>query len=194
MLSFKTHLEENIRSYGSYAEYDLKRKIIEIGQKHHLDKLVDDPDPGVRAMVADRGYKEHLDKLVDDPHPTVREVVILPDKNSMTTRPHKEHLDKLVKDSSADVRRRVARYGNDEHRDILVNDREPEVREEVAWYGNQGHLDKLHNDKSYYVRQVVTTRSKNIEALKHMSIHDVNPAVKYRAMSRLQALKDEQST
>lgn len=191
MRSFKSYLEETAKMY---ADYDLKRKIIEIGQKHHLDKLADDPEPGVRAMVAERGYKEHLDKLVDDPHPFVREVVIIPNPNSITPKPHKEHLDKLMKDSSADVRRRVARYGNDEHRDVLVNDREPEVREEAAWYGNQGHLDKLSNDPSRYVRQVVVARSKNIETLNHMSIHDGSPAIRHSALARLETLKNEQST
>lgn len=95
--------------------HNIKMKLIGVGQKHHLDKIVNDPDWRVRAEVARRGFKEHLDKLVNDPDVIVRAEV--------ADAGHPEHLDKLVNDPNENVRWVVATKTMDrEHLKKLASD------------------------------------------------------------------------
>lgn len=71
--SFKSHLHEGKTS----SDIKLKVKIAKMGQKHHLDKLVDDPSAQVRLSVAKRGFPDHLEKYVDDPNYNVRREVAI---------------------------------------------------------------------------------------------------------------------
>lgn len=95
-------------------ETAIKLKIASVGEKRHLDRLVNDGDAEVRSAVARRGFKEHLDKLVHDHHWFVRLHVA---ENGQ-----KEHLDKLVHDPEDSVRRSVARKGFIDHLPILLAD------------------------------------------------------------------------
>lgn len=51
---------------------EMKISIARKGQKHHVDRLVDDPSPSVRKAVAERGFDDHLRKLINDSNRQVR--------------------------------------------------------------------------------------------------------------------------
>lgn len=137
----------------SSEDIRLKNKIAEVGQEHHLDKLVDDPSTNVRCSVAKRGFKKHLDKLVNDPDYLVRDCVA-----RFSNYP--EHLNTLMKDPDPDVRLSVAKRGNREHLDTLIKDKSAEVREAVARHGDQDHIDKLISDRAVKVRAAAMYRTR----------------------------------
>lgn len=103
------------------------------GKKQHLDLLVKDKDPEVRAAVACQGHKEHLDKLVKDKDPDVRKKVAQYGDS--------DHHDKLVHDPDDMVRANVAINGNKHHADKLVHDDHPDVRYHAA--RRQDHIQRF---------------------------------------------------
>lgn len=86
-------------------EHDLAIRLVKIGKKEHLDKLVDYPYWTVRYHVANLGHKDHLDKLVNDQDSYVRLAVV--------HHGYKEHLEKLKNDPSDMVRKAVERLSNE---------------------------------------------------------------------------------
>lgn len=157
----------------------IKLKIIDVGQEHHLDRFVDDPDPDVRERIASRGFKSHLDRLVDDPHLYVR--------TEVARIGNKEHRDKLLNDKEWKVRRTVARYGNEEHRAKLAIDHNHIVRRLVAKYTtNPNALVALKHDPFTLVRETVALNPHlPIHHLRWMTKHDEHFDVRYAAMKAL---------
>lgn len=105
---------ENDASGDDLDKYELKKKIIEKGQPHHLDRLINDPSPWLRSSIARRGFKQNLDKLVDDPHPQVRALV--------AWHGDQEHLYKLANDPDSQVHRNVAHRGDERVLDKMLDD------------------------------------------------------------------------
>lgn len=118
--SKKEYKERDVFNKDANTELRLKLKIAKVGQKHHLDRLINDDDPRVREAVADRGFKEHLDKLVNDPNSWVRSTV--------ANHGHPEHLEKLITDPERRVRSTVASAGNEDQRLHLMMDDDDAVR------------------------------------------------------------------
>lgn len=85
-------------------ESQLKRKIAEVGDEQHLDRLVNDPDRSVRITVASRGVHRHLKALSDDPEFLVRAAVVAAANEGK----HKDVLDHFVHDKSVVVRHELA--------------------------------------------------------------------------------------
>lgn len=119
-----------------WEQRQLKLKIAEVGQKHHLDRLVDDPDYVVRATVAYSGrHQDHLDKLVHDPNSKVREAVAMVGNDS--------NRNKLVKDRDHSVRMVVASHGNQQHVYSLLYDPAPHVRNQAFRKSSDATLFKF---------------------------------------------------
>lgn len=200
MKNLNQFLIENVFERAA-DEKRLKLRIAKIGQKRHLDRLIDDRDPDVRKAVAERGFEEHLDKLVDDQDILVKSAVINhgherhlkkisardPGMAHMIVRhpkATKEVLDDLIDHVSPYVRLEVALRGNKEHLDKLVNDYDPIVRQNVALIGADVHHQQLLNDTSPSVRMDVARNTHNINHL-HKLAGDDMLCVRRIALERL---------
>lgn len=171
MKNYKAFLAEDDEN----TTLKLKRKIIDLGQEHHLDKLIDDPNPDIRERIASRGFRSHLDRLVDDPDVYVRAEV--------AKRGNDEHRDKLLNDKEPIVRRTIARHGNEEHKAKLVVDPSSNVRHYVAKSTtNPDTLVALKHDPARMVREAVASNHHlPIHHLRWMAKHDENFDLRHAA-------------
>lgn len=92
------HQEKVLKGNGNRTMNVRWRAAID-GKKQHLDILVHDKDPDVRAAVATHGYKEHLDRLINDKEPVVRAKVAYHGTI--------EHTKRLENDPDPEVRKHV---------------------------------------------------------------------------------------
>lgn len=157
------------------TDFDVKAKIIKVGQKRHLDELIDDPNPAIRKLVAKRGFKEHLDKLIGDKDLIVRAGV--------AESGNYDHLKQLAKDPSEYVRSAVARRNNLKINDILVKDPNSIVRAGVASVTTDpSHIQALHRDSSPAVRWSLTDNENTpLWRVKDIALHDPDEDTQYGA-------------
>lgn len=141
---------------GGYAQEDLvhdedkfvRCAVASNGDPVMLEKLKNDSDPMVRAVVADQGA--HLEELSTDSDEMVRGAVARQGYASST----------LSKDESAKVRAGVAASGKE--LDTLINDKDARVRLEVARHLPPGRfgLGLLADDESETIRKYVAENNK----------------------------------
>lgn len=141
MKPFTNFLAEN----EEFLNHIIKMKITQMGQKHHLDKLVDDEHYAVRSAIAVRGFKEHLDRLVHDDHPDVR--------MSVASHGHQDHLDKLVHDPSPEVRKVVAKKGSVANLEKLKDDPDFYVHQAIIHRGIKHINDRYIDHPDQEIRQ-----------------------------------------
>lgn len=134
-------------------------KTNQIKNKQNLDVFINDPNPYIRAEVAEQGYG--LDKLINDSDWYVRSIVAK----------HGYGLEKLINDPEPWVRKQVAKCGYGLNK--LVDDKDGRVRIEVA---RQGYgLEKLINDKCISVRKTALQQQKSINSQTSTDEEKVEP-------------------
>ena len=165
-------LEDRLKFAVDYGNSDTRGVLAEQG--FALDRLKDDPSPGVRLAVAEQGYA--LDELKDDPNWLVRIIVAR----------QGYALDELKDDPSTRVRIAVVEQGY--ALDELKDDPNWSVREAVA---RQGYaLDELKDDPEHYVREAVAKQDYALDELKDDPDWRVREAVAEQGYA-LDELKDD---
>ena len=129
--------------YGWSRRYDFAMR------GEYLSILINDPDPNVRAAVAEQGYG--LDTLITDKYYGVR----------LAIAKQGHGLEILVNDEHWEVRRAVAKQGYG--LDILVNDEDPSVR----YVAQATHT----NDKIFIYGMFLTLKYSIIEFLREVQEH-----------------------
>lgn len=93
--------------------------IAQHGSDKHREKLMNHPDPQIRADYVSHAPEHHLDKMIHDPDYDVR--------TNIAYRRNPKHLDHLINDPNSMVRMAVAINGHDRHLEKLKDDPSPMV-------------------------------------------------------------------
>lgn len=130
--------------------FETRMNAARVASVFRLPRLLDDPDPGVRAMALLRLPRPYAERAIHDPDRRVRIAVV--------NRVAPKYLLPLSTDPDNYVRSIVARRAPDGVLPSMLNDSDPEIRRIVARRIDPDYLDRFRNDPDPLVRREAARR------------------------------------